>query len=98
MDCTISSILHSGSNLAAISLKEGGTPVRGDQAIFMAQIKDGVQNLTAGTFMTGKYPFMMFGLPAAALAIYHEARPERKKIVGGIDGFCSTYIILDWDY
>lgn len=60
----------------------GGTPVRGDQAIFMAQIKDGVQNLTAGTFMTGKYPFMMFGLPAAALAIYHEARPERKKIVG----------------
>ncbi|MDR4928640.1 MULTISPECIES: glucose-specific PTS transporter subunit IIBC [Peribacillus] len=62
----------------------GGTPVRGDQAIFMAQIKDGVQNLTAGTFMTGKYPFMMFGLPAAALAIYHEARPERKKIVGGL--------------
>ncbi|MFF2291226.1 glucose-specific PTS transporter subunit IIBC [Peribacillus butanolivorans] len=65
-------------------VNEAGNTVKGDQAIFMAQIKDGVQDLTAGTFMTGKYPFMMFGLPAAALAIYHEARPERKKIVGGL--------------
>jgi glucose PTS system EIICBA or EIICB component len=63
---------------------DAGQVVKGDQAIFMAQIKDNVQNLTAGTFMTGKFPFMMFGLPAAALAIYHEARPERKKIVGGL--------------
>ncbi|MCF6138142.1 glucose-specific PTS transporter subunit IIBC [Pseudalkalibacillus berkeleyi] len=63
---------------------EAGDLVRGDQRIFFEQIKDGVQNLTAGTFMTGKFPFMMFGLPAAALAIYHEARPERKKIVAGI--------------
>ncbi|MBT2730762.1 PTS transporter subunit IIABC [Bacillus sp. ISL-75] len=61
-----------------------GKLVRGDQPIFMAQIKDGVQHLTAGTFTTGKYPFMMFGLPAAALAIYHEARPEKKAIVGGL--------------
>lgn len=61
-----------------------GETVRGDQRIFMAQIADNVQNLTAGTFMTGKFPFMMFGLPAAALAIYHEARPERKVIVGGL--------------
>ncbi|MGJ7923229.1 glucose-specific PTS transporter subunit IIBC [Neobacillus sp. LXY-4] len=64
--------------------KGGGTPVRGDQAIFMAQIRDNVQNLTAGTFMTGKFPFMMFGLPAAALAIYQEARPEKKVFVGGL--------------
>ena len=63
---------------------KAGDIVKGDQAIFMAQIKDGVQNLTAGTFMTGKFPFMMFGLPAAALAIYHEARPERKAVVGGL--------------
>ncbi|WP_174735116.1 glucose-specific PTS transporter subunit IIBC [Mesobacillus harenae] len=63
---------------------EAGNVVRGDQRIFMAQITDGVQNLTAGTFMTGKFPFMMFGLPAAALAIYHEARPEKKVIVGGL--------------
>ncbi|PLR75544.1 PTS glucose transporter subunit IICBA [Bacillus sp. V3-13] len=61
-----------------------GEIVRGDQRIFMEQIRDGVQELTAGTFMTGKFPFMMFGLPAAALAIYQEARPERKTIVGGL--------------
>lgn len=61
-----------------------GDLVRGDQRIFMEQIKDNVQNLTAGTFTTGKYPFMMFGLPAAALAIYNEARPEKKAIVGGL--------------
>jgi glucose PTS system EIICBA or EIICB component len=61
-----------------------GDTVRGDQRIFMAQIADNVQNLTSGTFMTGKFPFMMFGLPAAALAIYHEARPERKVVVGGL--------------
>ena len=35
----------------------------------MAQLKDGVP-FTAGAFTTGKYPFMMFGLPAAAFAIY----------------------------
>lgn len=39
---------------------------------------------TAGTFMTGFFPIMMFALPAAALAIWHEARPERRKLVGGI--------------
>ncbi|WP_019156963.1 glucose-specific PTS transporter subunit IIBC [Robertmurraya massiliosenegalensis] len=61
-----------------------GQTIRGDQKIFMAQIRDNVQDLTAGTFMTGKFPFMMFGLPAAALAIYHEARPERKVVVGGL--------------
>lgn len=63
---------------------KAGETVRGDQRIFMAQISDNVQALTAGTFMTGKFPFMMFGLPAAALAIYHEARPERKVFVGGL--------------
>lgn len=53
-------------------------------------LKDGVTNFTsatyqgAGKFLTGKYPFMMFGLPAAALAMYHEAKTENKKIVGGI--------------
>lgn len=61
-----------------------GVVVHGDQRIFMEQIKDGVQNLTAGTFTTGKYPFMMFGLPAAALAIYHEAKPEKKALVAGL--------------
>ncbi|WP_027408341.1 glucose-specific PTS transporter subunit IIBC [Anoxybacteroides tepidamans] len=64
-------------------VNKAGQVVHGDQKIFFAQLKDGVP-FTAGTFMTGKFPFMMFGLPAAALAIYHEARPENKKVVAGI--------------
>jgi PTS system N-acetylglucosamine-specific IIC component len=46
----------------------------------------------AGIFMAGFFPIMMFALPAAALAIYQEARPEKKRLVGGImfsAGFCS---------
>src|SRR5690606_24268972 len=75
-------------------VNQAGETIRGDNPIFQAQIKDGVKNLTAGTFMTGKYPFMMFGLPAAALAIYHEARPERKKIVAGIMGSAALTSFL----
>ncbi|TXK88351.1 PTS glucose transporter subunit IICBA, partial [Parageobacillus sp. SY1] len=70
-----------------------GQVVRGDQKIFFEQLKDGVA-LTAGTFMTGKFPFMMFGLPAAALAIYHEARPENKKVVAGIMGSAALTSFL----
>jgi len=39
---------------------------------------------TAGIFMSGFFPVMMFGLPAACLAMYHTARPERRKEVGGM--------------
>ncbi|MDN0197104.1 PTS transporter subunit EIIC [Streptomyces sp. S.PNR 29] len=39
---------------------------------------------TAGMFMSGFFPIMMFGLPAAALAIAHCARPERRKAVTGM--------------
>ncbi|WP_223701613.1 glucose-specific PTS transporter subunit IIBC [Sutcliffiella deserti] len=70
-----------------------GEIVRGDQRIFMEQVKDGAE-LTAGTFMTGKFPFMMFGLPAAALAIYHCARPEQKKYVAGIMGSAALTSFL----
>ncbi|MGM0838558.1 MAG: glucose-specific PTS transporter subunit IIBC [Bacillota bacterium] len=70
-----------------------GEIVRGDQRIFMEQVKDGA-TLTAGTFMTGKFPFMMFGLPAAALAIYHCARPEQKKYVAGIMGSAALTSFL----
>lgn len=52
--------------------------VHGDIARFLAG------DPTAGAFMTGFFPIMMFALPAAALAIWHEARPEHKKAVGGI--------------
>lgn len=39
---------------------------------------------TAGAFMSGFFPVMMFGLPAACLAMYRTARPERRKAVGGL--------------
>ncbi|MFE2580219.1 PTS transporter subunit EIIC [Streptomyces sp. NPDC059378] len=39
---------------------------------------------TAGQFMSGFFPIMMFGLPAAAIAIAHSARPERRKAVMGM--------------
>jgi len=39
---------------------------------------------TAGAFMAGYFPVMMFGLPAACLAMYHTARPERREAVGGM--------------
>jgi glucose-specific phosphotransferase system IIBC component len=76
-----------------------GDVVIGDQTIWFAQLADGVNQVptenasgqlveypdfTAGTFMTGKYPFMMFGLPAAALAMYHTAKTHRRKVVAGL--------------
>ena len=64
-------------------INSSGQLIIGDQAIFFAQLKEGVE-FTAGTFMTGKFPFMMFGLPAAALAMYHEADSDKKKLVAGI--------------
>lgn len=55
-----------------------GEVVRGDMDRFFAG------DPTAGMFMTGFFPIMMFGLPAAALAIIHTARPERRKLVSSI--------------
>ncbi|GAA0468916.1 PTS transporter subunit EIIC [Streptomyces stramineus] len=52
--------------------------VNGDIARFLA----GDPN--AGQFMTGFFPIMMFALPAACLAIVHCARPENRKVVGGM--------------
>ncbi|MFC6592782.1 glucose-specific PTS transporter subunit IIBC [Deinococcus lacus] len=55
-----------------------GELVHGDMTRYLAGDK------SAGTFMTGFFPIMGYALPAAALAIYQEARPERKAAVGGI--------------
>jgi glucose-specific phosphotransferase system IIBC component len=74
-------------------VNKAGQLVNGDQSIFFAQLKDGVP-FTAGTFMTGKFPFMMFGLPAAALAIYHEAKPEKKVMVAGLMGSAALTSFL----
>ncbi|CBG72684.1 MULTISPECIES: PTS transporter subunit EIIC [Streptomyces] len=55
-----------------------GTVVHGDLNRFFAG------DPTAGQFMSGFFPIMMFGLPAAAIAIAHSARPERRKAVMGM--------------
>jgi PTS system N-acetylglucosamine-specific IIC component len=39
---------------------------------------------SAGVFMAGFFPVMMFGLPAACLAMYHTAAPERRRATGGL--------------
>ncbi|WAA08891.1 glucose-specific PTS transporter subunit IIBC [Fervidibacillus albus] len=65
-----------------------GTIVSGDTAMYMAQLADKQINdaieITAGRFMAGKFPFVLFGLPAVALAMYHMAKPKNKKAVGGL--------------
>ena len=64
-----------------------GITVQGAQNIFFAELasKSTQQfSVSATRFMSGKFPFMIFGLPAAALAMYKTARPEKKKLVGGL--------------
>ncbi|MFJ9029277.1 PTS transporter subunit EIIC [Streptomyces sp. NPDC102274] len=58
--------------------KPDGTVVTGDLTRFFAG------DPSAGQFMSGFFPIMMFGLPAAALAIAHSARPEHRKRVTGL--------------
>lgn len=64
-----------------------GVTVSGAQNIFFAQLASKsteVFSVSATRFMAGKFPFMIFGLPAAAFAMYRTARPEKKKAVGGL--------------
>ncbi|POR56251.1 PTS system N-acetylglucosamine-specific IIB component (Glc family) /PTS system N-acetylglucosamine-specific IIC component (Glc family) [Paraburkholderia eburnea] len=56
----------------------GGAPVTGDLHRFFAG------DPTAGGFMAGFFPVMMFGLPAACLAMLHEAPKEKRAMVGGL--------------
>ena len=64
-----------------------GVTVEGAQNIFFAELANSgttVFNTEATRFMAGKFPLMIFGLPGAALAMYHTAKPEKKKVVGGL--------------
>ena len=64
-----------------------GQLVEGAQKIFFAQLADPTVlkfNAEATRYMAGKFPFMIFGLPGAALAMYVTAKPEKKKLVGGL--------------
>ncbi|MDB6088904.1 MAG: N-acetyl-D-glucosamine transporter [Gammaproteobacteria bacterium] len=49
---------------------------------------------SAGAFMSGFFPVMMFGLPAACLAMYHAARPDRRRAVGGLLGSIALTSLL----
>ena len=64
-------------------IDKSGKVVHGDQLIFFAQLKDRVP-ITAGTFMAGMTPLKMFGIPAAALAMYKCADKENKARIKGI--------------
>lgn len=64
-----------------------GNIISGAQNIFFAQLASNSTEpfaVSATRFMSGKFPFMIFGLPAAAFAMYRAARPEKKKAVGGL--------------
>ncbi|ENZ03717.1 PTS system, glucose-like IIB component [Clostridium thermobutyricum] len=72
------------------------TVVAGANTAYFAQLSsmsdlvgatpDVMSNIVSGTtrFMAGKFPFMMFGLPAAAFAMYKCAHPTKKKLVGSL--------------
>ncbi len=64
-----------------------GMTVTGAQNIFFAELASKsttVFSVSATRFMAGKFPFMMFGLPGAALAMYQCAKPEKRKAAGGL--------------
>ena len=64
-----------------------GVMVQGAQNIFFAELASKATeqfSVSATRFMSGKFPFMIFGLPAAAFAMYKTARPEKKKLAGGL--------------
>mgnify|MGYP000628678205 CR=1 FL=1 len=69
------------------TMEVAGKMIDGAQNIFFAQLADPATthfNVEATRFMAGKFPLMIFGLPGAAFAIYRCARPEQRKVVGGL--------------
>ena len=64
-----------------------GVLVQGAQNIFFAELASKsteVFSVAATRFMSGKFPFMIFGLVGASLAMYRSAKPEKRKVVGGL--------------
>lgn len=64
-----------------------GQLIEGAQNIFFAELSTpGIThfNVEATRFMSGKFPFMIFGLPGAAYAMYRCAKPEKRKVAGGL--------------
>lgn len=64
-----------------------------DLGLFWSGAEGAVLGQT-GQYMVGFFPTMMFGLPAAALAMYHTAKPGKKQAAGGLLGaaaLCSFF-------
>lgn len=68
-----------GANTAYFAQLSSMSSLVGASSADMATIVSGTTR-----FMAGKFPFMMFGLPAAALAMYRTAAPAKKKVVGSL--------------
>lgn len=69
------------------SMMINGQLIQGGQNIFFAQLASpDVTHFSsdATRYFSGEFIFMIFGLPGAALAMYHAARPEKKKVAGGL--------------
>ena len=65
----------------------GGISLQGFQNMFIHHLTDPATkkfSVNYTRFMTGKYLFMMFGLPAASLAMYNAASKDRKKFIAGL--------------
>ena len=69
------------------TMEVAGQLVQGGQNIFFAQLADpSVVHFSADAtrYFSGEFIFMIFGLPGAALAMYQCAKPEKKKVAGGL--------------
>ena len=70
------------------TMEVAGQLVQGGQNIFFAQLADSANvahfSADATRYFSGEFIFMIFGLPGAALAMYHCARTEKKKAAGGL--------------
>lgn len=70
------------------TMEVAGQTIAGGQNIFFAQLADAANvvhySSDATRFFSGEFIFMIFGLPGAALAMYHCALPEKKKAAGGL--------------
>ena len=70
------------------TMEVAGQMVQGGRNIFFAQLADSANiahfSADATRYFSGEFIFMIFGLPGAALAMYHCAKPEKKKAAGGL--------------
>ena len=74
------------TNLGGTAVIDGKF-IQGAQNIFFAELASSKVthfSIDAARFMAGKFPFMIFGLPGAALAMYSVAKPSKKKVAGGL--------------